>query len=162
MKTVGTLALCWLLLGCGAPDLKAQILSDATSFSETLWRTEKRKLVLDNMQLTEAEKACFWPLYESYSNAIEFPEGQSLLVISEFNHAKGMSSNDVEKLTVALMEYDLMLAKARKQFYRRLSKALSIEHAARFMEIDDTLRQMLRMKVKAGGTVETGIHASAK
>jgi Spy/CpxP family protein refolding chaperone len=159
MRTVGTITLCCLLIACGFETM-GQILTDSVAYSETMWRMEKRKLVLDNMELTEAEKACFWPLYESYTNSIEFVEGQSLGILAEYESASVMEDRELEKLTLQLMENDLYLAKHRKQFYRKLSKALSPEHATRFLALDDTLRQMLRLKIKAGNNNTPGVHAS--
>lgn len=161
MRTVGTITLCCLFLACGHATM-GQILSDSVAFSETMWRMEKRKLVLDNMELSEAEKACFWPMYESYTNSIEFVEGQSLVILAEYESDPVMNHRELEKLTRQLMDNDLYLAKHRKQFYRKLSKALSPEHATRFLALDDTLRQMLRLKIKAGNNNSTGIHASLK
>jgi Spy/CpxP family protein refolding chaperone len=161
MRTVGTITLCCLLLACG-PETTAQILTDSVGYSETLWRMEKRKLVLDNMELTEAEKACFWPLYENYTNSIEFVEGQCLEILAEYESASVIEHRELEKLSLQLMENDLYLAKHRKQFYKKLSKALSPEHATRFLALDDTLRQMLRLKIKAGNNNIPGVHASLR
>ena len=39
--------------------VSAQITSDKPAYDETLWNMKKRKMIIDHMNMTEAEKAAF-------------------------------------------------------------------------------------------------------
>jgi hypothetical protein len=143
-------------------DCYSQFVDDSTLHSETLWGMKKKRMVLDYMDMTEAEKACFWPLYENYSNAIQFLEMQSLELIYESNHvSETLSLKDLEKYNTQLLENDMALAKIRKQFYKKFSKALSPTRAIQFLQFDETFRQMLRYEIIEGPS-DDDVHASLR
>ena len=52
--------------------LSAQKVNDSLRYAESIWSMEKKAMILEKMDLSEAEKAAFWPVYESYSNAIQY------------------------------------------------------------------------------------------
>lgn len=148
MKRLFTLA---ALIGACiiATESAAQMAADSIVYDETMWSMKKRKMVLDHMDLSEAEKASFWPLYESYSRAIQFIETENLEIISACNDiAYPIESSDLEKYSRKMLQNDLLLDKVRIQYYKKFSRALSPTRAAQFMQLDDNLRMMLRMEVQ--------------
>ncbi len=132
-----------------AVESTAQLVVDKPVYDETMWAMQKRKTVLDHMDLTEAEKAAFWPIYESYSRAIQFIESETLYIISVSNDPTyQMDQNEIESYSRKKLQNDLLLDRARFQYYKKFSKALSPARAAQFMQLDDNLRMVLRMDVQ--------------
>lgn len=128
----------------------AQFSADpAVLFDETIWSTQKRKVVLDQMDLSEAEKASFWPIYESYTQAISAIETENLQIIVACNDkSAGLSQSDIERYSRKQLQNDLLLDRVRLQYYKRLSKALSPEKASQFMQLDENLRMELRFDIQ--------------
>ena len=127
----------------------AQSVDSSSVYDETLWAMKKRKLVMDYMDFSEAEKASFWPVYESYSSAIRFLETETLTIISACNDpGYPMETGDLERYSRKMLQNDLLLDRVRIQYFKRFSKALSAERASQFMQLDDNLRMMLRMQVQ--------------
>jgi Spy/CpxP family protein refolding chaperone len=141
-----------------AAESSAQLVMDTSVYDETMWNMKKRKMVLDVMDLSEAEKSSFWPLYESYSQAIRFTESETLHIMSICNDSSyPMESSELERYSKKMLQNDLVLDRVRLQYYKKFSKALSPTRAAQFMQLDDNLRMMLRMEVQnaAGKSHET-------
>ena len=133
-----------------AVESSAQLVMDSSVYDETMWTMKKRKMVLDHMDLSEAEKSSFWPLYESYSQAIRFIESETLYIISACNDASyPIESSDLERYSKKMLQNDLLLDRVRIQYYKKLSKALTPARAAQFMQLDSNLRMMLRMEVQS-------------
>jgi hypothetical protein len=144
-------------------ETSAQQVMDTSVYDETLWSMKKRKMVLDYMDLTEAEKASFWPLYESFSSAIRFMETETLQIISACNDtAYPLEKGDLERYSKKMLQNDLLLDRVRIQYYKKFSKALSPERATRFMQLDDNLRMMLRMDVQNAAEAANEAQASIR
>jgi hypothetical protein len=148
MKTP-LICLLTFFLGSIVIPASAQFVSDSARYEESIYSIKKRKVILDYMHLTEAEKASFWPLYENYCQTIRYIEMESLQMLNEYhNPAQNLDPIEKRKYSEKILENDLLLAKVRKQFYKKFRRALTPERASEFMELDDTLRMMTRMQVK--------------
>ena len=137
-----------LFLAFISPALHAQTEDDSLRFAESIWSMKKKALILDQMNLTEAEKSSFWPVYESYSNAIQYLEMESLRLLSYAARDKGLSDKKAASLCEDLQLNDVLLARARRQYFRKFKKALSPAQAGRFMQLDNDFRTMLRLKIQ--------------
>lgn len=128
----------------------AQVVSDTTRFSESLWSMKKKRMVLDYMDLSEGEKAAFWPLYENYYQAIRYIEMETVEILDLYHRSAGtLPPDDYERYTKRILLNDLLLAKVRRQYFKKFSKALSPVIATEFMQFDDTMRMVLRLDVKS-------------
>lgn len=129
-----------------SPEVFGQAVDDSLRYAESIWSMEKKAMILDEMQLTEAEKSAFWPVYESYSNAIQYLDMEyiRLLQLSE----KERSGKKSASLTENMLMNELLLAKTRKQYFRKFRKALTPAQASRFMQLDNDFRTMLRIQMQ--------------
>lgn len=131
------------------PTTKAQTVGDSVRYVESVWNMHKKGLVLKFMSLTEAEKSAFWPIYDSYSNAIQYLEMEYIQILSDYaKDFKGLEAHDIERQSATLLKNEFEMARVRKQYYRKFSRALSPLKATEFMQLDNTLRTMLRLEVQ--------------
>jgi hypothetical protein len=142
----------------------AQVSTDsAVVYDETLWMMKKRKLILEYMDLSEAEKSSFWPVYENYSMSIRTIESETLEIIMACNDPSlNLEGSDLEKYSKRMLQNDLLLDRVRIQFYKKFSKALSPSRASQFMQLDDNLRMMLRMEVQNAASTSGQAQASIR
>ena len=139
---IAMLSACWF-------ESEAQLVNDTARISETMWSMKKKKWVLEYLDLTEAEKASFWPLYESYNQAIRYLEMETREILDIYeNNMKSLRPREIERYTQQILLNDLLLAKVRRQYYRKFSKALSPEIAAQFMQLDKAMRLMIQENVE--------------
>lgn len=134
------------LLILASSGLFAQQVNDSLRYAESIWSMQKKALILEQMELTEAEKSAFWPVYESYSNAIQYLDMEYIRLLS-FIDAE-LSERKTASLTENMLTNELLLAKTRKQYYRKFTKALSAAQASDFMQLDNHFRTMLRIQLQ--------------
>ena len=143
MKRICVLALLTLLT---VSKISAQQVDDSLRYAESVWSMEKKAMILEELNLTEAEKSAFWPVYESYANATQYLDMEyiRLLQLSE----KERSGKKSASLTEHMLMNELLLAKTRKQYFRKFRKALSPAQASVFMQLDNDFRTMLRIQMQ--------------
>jgi len=133
-----------MLLWC--PMLPAQKVDDSLRYAESIWSMEKKAMVLERMEMTEAEKSSFWPVYESFSNAVQYLDMDYIRLLNY--DEKGMSEKKSALLTENILMNELLIAKTRKQYFRKFRKALSPAQASRFMQLDNDFRTMIRIRMQ--------------
>jgi len=97
--------ICW--------DMLAQQLKDTLMLAESVWSVKKKEMVLQYMQLSEAQKAAFWPIYNDYSHDILTVELECLRAIRKSVQEKFHESTGNSLL---LLRNELCIARIRKQY----------------------------------------------
>lgn len=129
----------------------AQEFTDSLRFIELNWSMKKKALILDYMDLSEADKSSFWPVYEYYTSATKHLELECVYLISRYSREfDQLSPKEMIDMQRRILENDVTLAKLRRVFFRRFKKALSARQAAVFMQIDNTFRSTIRMNAQMG------------
>jgi hypothetical protein len=128
-------------------ELTAQSKTDSLLFTDRVWSLKKKALVLEYLQLTEAEKASFWPVYEGYHSAIRYLELEYIYLHMQYSRQPQGSGEKLEELSDQILKNDLLLAKLRKTYFKRFKKALNAEQASSFMQFDHSWRLMMRAQI---------------
>jgi hypothetical protein len=144
MKRICTFLL--FAIFCG-PVLIAQQIDDSLRYAESIWSMQKKAMILEKMDLTEAEKSAFWPVYESYSNAIQYLDMEYIRLLT-FTPEEKLTDKKSNALTEHLLMNELLLARTRKQYFKKFRKALSPAQAGRFMQLDNNFRTMIRLEAQ--------------
>lgn len=144
MKRLKLVLMVIAIFNFSAP-LWAQSLNDSLLFADRVWSLKKKAVVLEYLQMTEAEKASFWPIYEGYHTAIRYLEMEYIYLnatyITEFQNLPG---EKLEELSSQILKNDFQLAKLRKLYFKKFKKAMSPELASSFMQLDQTWRMRMR------------------
>lgn len=113
-------------------------------------KADKKYIVSQNMQLTDAEAAGFWPVYDDYQNSILKLNERTVGMIKEYAdiwNSKSMTDEKALKLTneyLAIENDELALKKA---LLPKLQKVLPGEKAARYMQIENKLRALVKIQL---------------
>lgn len=126
--------------------LFAQDVDDSLRYAESIWSMEKKAMILKKMALTEAEKSAFWPVYDSYANAIQYLDMEYIRLINLADEE--LSARKSASLTEHILMNELLLAKTRKQYFRKFKKALNPAQASKFMQLDSDFRTTLRIQMQ--------------
>src|SRR5512139_2575723 len=78
-------------------------------------RADKKLLVAENMQLTEAEAKAFWPVYDQYQDELFLLRARTVKLINDFAGAyEKMSNETAKKLMDEYMTIESLVPKFRK------------------------------------------------
>ena len=116
-------------------------------------KADKKLVVAANLQLTDAEGAAFWPVYEAYQKDLQqLNQRMGAMVVSYANaYNKGPVANDVaKKLLDEALAVDDAEAKLRASYAPKILGTLPATKAARYIQIENKIRAALRYELAAG------------
>ncbi|HEY0739943.1 MAG TPA: hypothetical protein VGD40_00725 [Chryseosolibacter sp.] len=138
-----------VILFVSVTSVMAQNALDTLRYSDLRWTLRKKAVVLNHMNFTEAEKSSFWPVFDSYNAATRYAELESIMILKKYSEASGkFSPTELEDMSQRILKNDLVLAKIRKQFYKRFRTAVTAEQATAFFQIDTMFRSMMRLEAQ--------------
>ena len=114
---------------------------------------DKKLVVAQNLQLTEAEGAKFWPVYDAYQKDLQGINQRMTAVIVAYADAyrKGPISDDVaKKLLDESLAVDEAEAKLKSSSAPKILAALPAMKAARYIQIENKIRAAVRYELAAG------------
>jgi len=147
-----------LLMGAGAPGWAQSKSSGGDKPANNLeivhekLKADKKLMVSNYMGLTESEAKTFWPVFEEYQKDLQkIHERLGSLLQSYAADYRGNSLTDekAKKLLdewIALEQDD---AKQRKSYVPKLLKALPAKKAARYLQIENEYRILIRYDLAA-------------
>jgi Spy/CpxP family protein refolding chaperone len=115
-------------------------------------KSDKKLLVAQNLNLTDAEGAAFWPVYEAYQKDLQQINERLSAAINAYADAynKGPVANDAAKKLVddalAIDEAELQL---KKTAIPKVMAALPAMKAARYIQIENKIRAAIRYELAA-------------
>ena len=144
-----------LAAGLAAPAI-AQTPATATTNMEILRqkvKADKKLVVAQNLSLTDAEGAAFWPVYEAYQKDLQQINQRLMTAIRAYADAynKGPVTNDTaKKLLEESMAIDEAEAKLKSSSAPKILAALPATKAARYIQIENKIRAAVRYELAAG------------
>lgn len=113
-------------------------------------KADKKLIVAKYMELTESEAGKFWPVYEQYQNDLQ-TSNERLRKLLE-NYAADYKSLTDEKAKSLLDEWIALEqdeGKRRSAFAPKVLQALPPRKAARYLQIENEYRILLRYELAA-------------
>jgi galactose-1-phosphate uridylyltransferase len=107
-------------------------------------RADKKLLVAENMQLTEAEAKAFWPVYDQYQDELFLLRTRTVKLINDFTDAyEKMTSETAKKLMDEYMTIETLGPKLRQTYLLKFRKVLPEVKVARYYQIENKINAAL-------------------
>ena len=116
-------------------------------------KADKKLVVAQNLQLTDAEGATFWPVYDAYQKDLQQVNQRLTAVILAYANAynKGPVGNDVaKKLLDEALAVDEAEAKLKASYAPKVLATLPATKAARYIQIENKIRALIRYELAEG------------
>jgi len=111
---------------------------------------DKKLLVAENMQLTEAEAKSFWPVYKQYQDELFLLRSRTVKLINDYADAyETMTNNTAKKLLDEYMTLESLGPKLRKAYLPKFRKALPEVKVARYYQIENKIQAALFYELAA-------------
>ena len=105
---------------------------------------DKKLLVAENMQLTEAEAKAFWPVYDQYQNELFLLRTRTLKLIKDFADAyENMNNETAKKLLDEFMTIESLGPKLRQAYLPKFRKVLPEVKVVRYYQIENKIQAAL-------------------
>ena len=113
-------------------------------------RADKKLLVAESMQLTEAEAKAFWPVYDQYQDELFLLRARTAKLIQDYAEAYDKMTNDTaKKLLDELMSIETLGPKLRQAYLPKLRKVLPETKVVRYYQIENKINAALMYEIAA-------------
>jgi hypothetical protein len=113
-------------------------------------KTQKALLIAENLPMTEAEAAEFWPLHRDYEAELSKLNDQKLALIVRYaNSYKTMTDKQAAELAKASFDLEAKKTGLKRKYFKKFQKAMPTTKAARFFQIENQLNTVLDLRVAA-------------
>jgi hypothetical protein len=113
-------------------------------------RADKKLLVAENMQLTEAEAKAFWPVYNQYQDELFLLRTRNAKLIKDYADTYEKMTNDTaKKLLDELMIVESLGLKLRQTYLPKFRKVLPEVKVVRYYQIENKINAALFYELAA-------------
>jgi hypothetical protein len=113
-------------------------------------KADKKLLVGENMQLTEAEAKAFWPVYEQYQDELFLIRTRTIRLITDYAAAYDTMTNSMaKKLLDESMTIEALRLKLNRAYLPKFRKVLADVKVARYYQIENKINAALYYELAA-------------
>ncbi len=143
-KVTMVLAILGVVMAMVAPGISQEKPADNMQIVLEKIRADKKLLVAENMQLTEAEAKAFWPVYDQYQDELFLLRSRTAKLIKDYVDAYETMNNDTaKKLLDELMTIEVLGPKLRQAYLPKFRKALPEIKVVRYYQIENKIQAAL-------------------
>lgn len=111
-------------------------------------KADKKLLVAQNMQLTEAEAGKFWPVYEQYQDELFILRMRSLKLIKTYTEKYESMTNEVAKnLLDEYLAIEGLRQKVKEAYLPKFRKVLPQIKVARYYQIENKISAVVNYEL---------------
>jgi hypothetical protein len=111
-------------------------------------RQQKTEMMGAVMQLSAADAAKFWPIYEQYDKELAKLNDQRVANIQEYASSYNqMTDAKADELIQKAMSYRKQRAELLAKYYQQVKQALGGITAARFVQVEDQLLLIIDLQI---------------
>jgi hypothetical protein len=115
-------------------------------------KAEKKSIVTKYMELTDAEAKNFWPVYEDYQKDLQKINERLHAMLQSYAadyRNKSLTDEKAKKLLDEWIGIEQDEVKQRKAFVPKIVKALPAKKAARYLQIENEYRMLIKYDLAA-------------
>jgi hypothetical protein len=111
-------------------------------------RADKKLLVAENMQLTEAEAKAFWQVYERYQDELFLLRARTLKMLGDYTDSYEKMTNDIaRKLLDEYMNIETLRLKLHQVYLPKFRKVLPDTKVARYYQLENKIQAALMYEI---------------
>ena len=147
-RTALLLAVAASLLALPAQRATAQTVTDEIEVLRGVLKADRKVVIAEAMQLTEAESTAFWPLYREYRAEMDkLGDGIVKLVLEYADAYPNVPEDRAGKLLKDYLALEKDLANVRAKYLKKLAKVLPKSKVLRFAQLENRLDLALRLQM---------------
>jgi hypothetical protein len=142
-----------VVVAFAVPALTQDKASDNMQILREKVKADKKLIVATNMGLTEAEAKSFWPVYEEYQKDLTTINQRIARLIESYAtdyRANTLTDEKAKKLIDEFVAIDKAEAELKRSYIPKLSKVLPAMKVARYLQIENKIRAVVKYDLAAG------------
>jgi hypothetical protein len=111
-------------------------------------RTQKQKIIAQNLPMTESEAVKFWAVYNRYAEDLRQINDEKFRLVKQYGEDWGTITNDQALIYIRRwLEVDDLVHQLRSKYVLDVSRALPGKKAATFFQLDRRLSMMIDLQL---------------
>lgn len=136
------------LLALPAQRAVAQNVTDEIEVLRSVVKTDRKVVVAEAMQLTDAESSVFWPLYRAYRADMDKLGDAVVKLTLEYADAyPNVPEDRAQKLLKDYLALEKDMVSMRAKHLKKLAKELPTAKVLRFAQVENRLDLVLRLQM---------------
>lgn len=115
-------------------------IAEATEQARTILQAERKQVISDGLNLSDKERAAFWPVYDKYAADIKTANDLRIKVITDYAASyENLSDKTAKQLISDMLKYQGKILHLRKHYLGKFRKTLPETKLARFYQLENKL-----------------------
>jgi len=151
-KSIGV-ALAITLLGFAPLAMAQDKPADNMQILRDKIKADKKLVVATNMELTESEAKSFWPIYDGYQKELQKINRRIVALLESYAadfRSKSLTDDKAKKLIDEATAIEQAEVNLKSTFAPKLSKALPSIKVARYLQIENKIRAVVKYDLAQG------------
>jgi len=152
-KATISCAMMLMALGFAMPGLAQDTPADNMEILRQKIKADKKLLVAKDMELTESEAKGFWPIYDQYQRDLQKINRRLVSLLESYtadSRNKSLTDNGAKKLIDEAIAIEAAEAGLKSTYVSKLSKVLPVKKVARYLQIENKIRAIIRYDLAQG------------
>jgi hypothetical protein len=138
-----TFLLCFVAVAIYAQDSYMEIVRSTI-------KTEKKALIAEVMQLSDAESGVFWPVYNEYEDKLYKLNTDYYNIVKEFaDNFENMSAEKATEIILKANKFSSDEAKLEKTYLKKMMKVISPQKTLRYFQASNKIQVMIDAQLAA-------------
>lgn len=111
-------------------------------------RTKKMAMIAERMEFSGKEADAFWPIYRQYEVELAAINDKRMAVLKDYLHShKTLDDAKAKEIAQGVFDVDQRTLDLRKKYFKEISGAVSPKTAARFLQIERRIQQLVDVQI---------------
>jgi len=142
MKTRALLILAAVILA--TTPIMAQTFDDYLEVAREVLNADKKAIVADTMELSEAESAPFWALYNVYNAELYKVHTKRVNIIKDYAaNYETLTNEKADELWKATMSYKKELLSLNQSYYKKFKKIISANKTVLYFQVENKIDALI-------------------
>jgi hypothetical protein len=136
-----------LMIGALSIGGYAQTVNELEMF-KSMFKIEKKAMLMDFLKLNDAEATAFWPIYEEYQKELGVLADRRIqLIMGYVNNYGAITAQDADAMMKESSDIIIKREKLRAKYYERVKKAAGSIRAAQFVQFERFVQNSIDMEL---------------
>ncbi|MBE0636922.1 MAG: hypothetical protein IH598_00205 [Bacteroidales bacterium] len=128
--------------------VNAQTTSDYVELVRTQLKAEKKVVVMEVLQLSDAEATVFWPLYDEYNGKMYTVQTKRVQLIKDFaKNYENMTPEVADDLVKRMFAIKGELLKLDQTYYKKFKKVLPLTKVASYFQLENKIETLVNAEL---------------
>jgi uncharacterized protein YpiB (UPF0302 family) len=111
-------------------------------------RTKKMTMIAERMEFSGKEADAFWPIYRQYEVELAAINDKRVAVLKDYLRShKTLDDAKAKEIAQGVFDVDQKTLDLRKKYFKEMSGAVSPKTAARFLQIERRIQQLVDVQI---------------